>query len=278
VIASEDPLDPRLSAYYEGTNSYRKCSTQTPGSVINGGLQKALGSSVDALNIADEINEIVSALFAQLLQQVITGGGGLAGVSRDSGTGKSYLQELLDNDEDKATLENLRGGSSQGITNSLVIENEFRGKKEATLLILQNTTAVIDETAACYQARIERESPTISAYERQQAEQMITLASTTKSTSITPIELGVLEDLGATEILILDLQRIQADMNSATTGIELSRASQEYQLLVSSRTLHNARDTVNAGEQRDGVATQMAPIEAKWQKNLDECVSLDTTE
>ncbi|MEN9912656.1 MAG: hypothetical protein RLY66_64 [Candidatus Parcubacteria bacterium] len=76
-----------------GYTVYETCSVQTPGSVISAGLNKSLGSSVDQLNLADSINEITSALFAQLISQVFTKG--LGGSSqRSGGQTQSYIEQL----------------------------------------------------------------------------------------------------------------------------------------------------------------------------------------
>ena len=72
--------------------------TVTPGSVINDGLKKALGSGWEQLHAADEINEIITALVSQLIKKV-TGGdkGGLRGTSQPStGGGNSYTSQLSD--------------------------------------------------------------------------------------------------------------------------------------------------------------------------------------
>lgn len=77
-------------------NSTDKCisySIETPGSVIEGQLQKVFGSSVDQLVTADELNEVVGALIGQLVNQVF-GGGGLTGLSQQSaGGGGSYISQ-----------------------------------------------------------------------------------------------------------------------------------------------------------------------------------------
>jgi len=67
---------------------------RTPGSVIHEQLNKTLGSNVDKLVTADELNEIISALMNQLVGHVLGAGdgGGLRGVSRPStGGGASYI-------------------------------------------------------------------------------------------------------------------------------------------------------------------------------------------
>lgn len=68
--------------------TYLKCSIAKPGRMIADSLTKALGAGTDTLISADEINEIVGALIAQLATKAITGTAGLLGLS--SGTGYTY--------------------------------------------------------------------------------------------------------------------------------------------------------------------------------------------
>ena len=53
--------------------SFEHCSITTPGKLIQEQLNKALDLPADRLVVADEINEIIGALFAQLAQQAFTG-------------------------------------------------------------------------------------------------------------------------------------------------------------------------------------------------------------
>ncbi len=76
-----------------GVIIYESCSVQTPGSVISSALTKNLDSGREQLLLADSINEITSALFAQLITQVLTKGLG-ASVQRTSGTTRSYVDQL----------------------------------------------------------------------------------------------------------------------------------------------------------------------------------------
>ena len=65
-----------------------RCSISKPGRLIADRISKSLGLSEDTLITSDEINEIVSALIAQLATKAITGANGLLGLSR--GTGYTY--------------------------------------------------------------------------------------------------------------------------------------------------------------------------------------------
>jgi hypothetical protein len=66
--------DVRIKSGKDGMVNIESCHKETPGSVIGSSLNKQLGIPADALNIADELNEIVSALFSQLVVQVLNGG------------------------------------------------------------------------------------------------------------------------------------------------------------------------------------------------------------
>ena len=63
---------------HEGTGKcLERGPVQTPGKVIESQLEGVLGSGVRQLELADEFDELVSALFVQLLKQVVFGVKGL---------------------------------------------------------------------------------------------------------------------------------------------------------------------------------------------------------
>jgi len=71
---------------------------RTPGSVIEDQLNSALDAGQERLIVADDFNEIISALLNQLVGQVLGGSdGGLVGVSRpSSGGGSSFVDRTTD--------------------------------------------------------------------------------------------------------------------------------------------------------------------------------------
>jgi hypothetical protein len=71
----------------DGT-SKKDCKVTTPPKAIADSLSKSLGAGQDTLVTADEISEIIGALFAQLANKAITGVNGLLGMS--SNTGYTY--------------------------------------------------------------------------------------------------------------------------------------------------------------------------------------------
>jgi hypothetical protein len=79
------------------SSTRKNCTITTPGKVINEALTFQTSTGPQSLISADEINELVSALFAQITQQAITGAAGLLGLSGGSGyvySGTAYTTEL----------------------------------------------------------------------------------------------------------------------------------------------------------------------------------------
>ena len=74
-----------------GECSERDKETLTPGSVISDQLGGILRLPGDKLAVADEINEIVSALLNQLMSKILGGGGGLRNVSRPDSTNNNQV-------------------------------------------------------------------------------------------------------------------------------------------------------------------------------------------
>lgn len=103
--------------------------TVTPGSVINTQLQKVLGSGINQLELANSINQVVSALMTQLFQQVVGGvGKGLRGASQSSSSsnnnsGRSLIQQMAAGSPESAAEEtknasNINTTANNTITNS----------------------------------------------------------------------------------------------------------------------------------------------------------------
>ncbi len=73
----------------------QECQTVTPGSTIKDTLDRTLGIPVDRIMVADEINEIIAALFTQLAKMAMKEAGGLVGLTNSkNGSGLSYLDRV----------------------------------------------------------------------------------------------------------------------------------------------------------------------------------------
>jgi len=77
-------LDPKGAS---ASQCKKRGPTRTPGSVIESQLEKSLNAEFDQLNLADEFDEILSALAGRLLGEVFNSGKGLIDPSKSSGPG-----------------------------------------------------------------------------------------------------------------------------------------------------------------------------------------------
>lgn len=113
---------------------------QTPGSVIESQLEKTLGSQIDQLGLADEFNEVIGTLLAQLTTNIL-GGGGLSGLTQPhSGGGSAYI--------DRATSSDQTNASGAGATFSQTLRNQ-RGQVEKYRANWQKIQGAAQQAAAC---------------------------------------------------------------------------------------------------------------------------------
>lgn len=83
----------------DGPPRYKEvCRSNTPGVVIEKKANEVLGSGLRRLEMADEINEIVNALIAFLIQSILTGDEGLLGYDPDDFEDVYELPDLPETD------------------------------------------------------------------------------------------------------------------------------------------------------------------------------------
>lgn len=108
---------------------FEKCTVSTPGALIKDQASKALGTGIESLLNADEMNEVVGALFGNLANQAISGVNGLLGLGgntsfSDNSFGASGSLSYLDalKEESAATKSSAIGDNK--IQQALVTETK----------------------------------------------------------------------------------------------------------------------------------------------------------
>ncbi len=119
---------------------YSQCTTETPGSIINSSLAKTLGASADELNLTNDINQIVSALFSQLLSKTLQGGLFSASHSSSSGSNLGSLTQQLINDQQAQTNSSALQGQAAG-----EVQSGAAGAQQAVAYRTQILTAITAE-------------------------------------------------------------------------------------------------------------------------------------
>jgi hypothetical protein len=102
----------------DGSLTYRRCQTATPGSVIAGSVNKSLGAGQDELVAADDINSIINALISTLARTVLTGGlksfsGGGSGSGNYSSTRYREIIESEYQDNTQTAIDRTQTDSSE---------------------------------------------------------------------------------------------------------------------------------------------------------------------
>ena len=127
-----------------------KCVITTPGDTIAATLNKNLGAGVDTLVAADEINELIGALFGQIANQALTGAAGLLGLSvrggGGGGSGESYVDSLV-NEANNSNGELFNQGID-AIAERLAVQIEYRAlavEYIPQLLLVSNNTKKTQE-------------------------------------------------------------------------------------------------------------------------------------
>lgn len=106
-----------------------QCTVVTPGKVVQDALTFQLSTGPRSLIAADEIDEILGALFAQLAQQAITGTKGLLGMSANTGytnpgySGGSYLGAMQTEGANTSGMSSAR--FNELINTTLATENRY---------------------------------------------------------------------------------------------------------------------------------------------------------
>ncbi len=129
-----------------GLVKYQNCRTQTPGSLISSQLNKAIGSPVLELELANDINAIISALVTQMVSQVMSAG--LGGISRSpSGGGQSATQAII------TDIQNRQAAMSSTITltgNGDTSISSIKGNYDSAVRILTTSKSNYQIARNCF--------------------------------------------------------------------------------------------------------------------------------
>jgi len=249
--------DPNFSSYnYNSTSqNWQRCKITTPGATISAGLNKALGAGQDSLVTADEIDEIIGALAAQLVNQVL-GPGGLSGVSQPSNGVPSYVTQIEGelNAPTPGTLGvTLSSDLSQYITNATQIQtytNTSLGYAQSAQATMQNVmnycqsatdTPVVAEIGAIMGSKI---GPLVDQLSGEYS--------------------GATNELNG-------LASFNSQALAATSTADLNAMTQQYNSMLTSNSLPTLTDVSNAKTESSNVKSQTDTLNQQAAQYTQEC-------
>ena len=191
-----------------------KYETKTPGSVIESQLENVLGSPIDQLELADSINEVVDALYSQLVTQVIMGSGLIGSTRPSSGGGRSTIDNATN--PYRVTGDG-QSGVGQAFLTTLETAQRDAGTYHSSWVRIRDAA---NEAKTAIDASGIRCNPT--AQER-------SLVETALAEGNTAVERGLNAVTKISEIL----ERVRTAINGGGNNTVLDTSSQEYLRLVS---------------------------------------------
>jgi hypothetical protein len=194
------------------------------------------------LHIADEINEVVGALFSQLVTKTLTVG--LKGLSGSgSGDPQSYVNRL-ENEQgaNNQQLQTIKTNILRDIDKYINKELEFKAQKNTTLKTYLNVKTKLDIAKNCYINKQQTLplTPDQLAYTNQQIGSIVAKTDY----SITSTSTRIISDIALADENITALRSIKQRTTAAKTVNEVSDPSYEYGQIAGS--IHNEKDLLDA--------------------------------
>lgn len=230
----------------------------TPASVVQSSFQNVFDSPVRQLESADDVGQMIGALFAGITTQALTDKGGLAGLLQSNNGQPSYLEQVA--------RESSQGVIGAATNAALQILRAYRGFENRYLVamnaIATSLTQAINQLRAEERACFDRIIPAAEEYADQNGFQITPVRLTSYSqqvinSQISPLSAPVLVNIASsTRALRLIDELIASVTNTASTNAQRI-ALQQLDNLAANNAFHDDTAADTAEEQRAGVASTM---------------------
>lgn len=256
----------------------------TPASVVQESYQQILGSSVRQLENANDIGQMVGALFAGITTHALTDNRGLAGFAQSVAGQPSYLEQVA-----KESSQGVIGAAVNAALTVLNASREIEGRYLASMEAIASTlTQSINRIRSTERSCWNLVVPKAETYAAKGKCTVTDPTTTPPTETCTPILLDPVKINVSTSSLAFSQQVIDSQItplaNAALTNVQNSKralglidqliagvtntaslnaqrlALQQLDTLVAQRALHTKFDAENAAKQKDDVAGAMATL------------------
>lgn len=253
-----EDVEDRICAPGSGSCTTEKrqvCRTGTPGAVVETQLNKALGLGQDKLVVADAIDEVLTALLAQIARQALTGSGGLYGLSNSPYNGGApYTNQLGSGNSSSGGSTGLLGAIDENIQT----ESDYRDERKAILNLYAAPTGVEGKALdiiACYNSKLNSRSLYLSGNDIQIARSRISAASTTLANVILPKKIPLAAKVASSTEIISAFSLLRNNVTSTTSPEALANYASAYSSLASQA--HDRGDLIDAQQEFDDESTNL---------------------
>lgn len=227
------------------------CEIKTPGAFIVDQLNRVSGASVDALVSADEINEIIDALFSQLVVQALGGGaGGLRGLSQSQTGSSSYLDRLVN----QPVVSNDILGNFNESNPNIIQEQNFKLQAQEIINRVQRTETTLLSVPACAAAS----------------------AASIVTTRTTPLKAEYQKLVSEADQNITLLRGLENSLGVATSSEAVLQANQQTTALLASGKLHDITELAELQNKKSSVDSEMIRTETQIAAQVTACLAAET--
>lgn len=246
-----------------GTPNYGKqasCKIVTPGQTIEAELHKTLGTTIDSLNLADNFDEIISALINQLMTRVLYQG--LANISGQNGYSSNFsnAQDVQAQVAAEALLTKLQ--SAVGLA------QQYGTTKQGSITDIQNAQAQLVGLQNCWSTAASSTGLTAS----QQTQALASAAATDATVQALEVQVAAYNaEITRANAAIVTVQEIQTAALMARTLKEVQAADAQFTAAQAAGTLITQDDVTTALQDRTTLQAQMAVQNQATSAELTQC-------
>lgn len=256
----------------ETTDAQGNRVTRTPGALVQAGITQAVTSGYRRLENANDIGQMVGALFAGLSTQMISSGGGLQGITQSTGGQPSYLDKLTKESSD-ALISSAVNAALRILAAARQVEVQYNQAVTSLANLLTQTIQQLRSTEnQCWTLIIQKVCTgsvasssrpmtcTDSSGNNYQISTSTAASQAIIDAQIAPLASTTVSDLAASDhALTLIDQLIQGVAN--TTSVTAQRlALQELDRLVATHALHAQPDLTSKQSQLQAAQVSLATL------------------
>lgn len=235
------------------------CKTTTPGSVIEASLNKTLGSGVDQLGLANDLDQILTALTQQLLVKTLQGG--LTNLS-SSDSGSTYQTQDQIDAQNKA----------QDILNTLQTQvgyaQQYGSIKQGSISDIENAQSALNTVVNCWSTIAS--STSFSSSQQSQAASNAASAQATSDSFTTQIA-SYNNAITSVNAEIATIEELQTEALSIASTADVDTLTTNYNNAQSTTPFISSTDVTTAQQNRTTLQSQLATLNTSTQSSLTQC-------
>ncbi|MBI2610650.1 hypothetical protein HYW60_01800 [Candidatus Kaiserbacteria bacterium] len=239
----------------------------TPSSVVQESFQQILGSSVRQLESADDIGEMISALYAGVTTQIISDNRGFSGIMQSRGGQPAYIDQVA-----RDSSQGVIGAAVNAALSILNASREIEGRYLASMeAIAANLTQAINQLRnmerACWELVVPRAQNyatqsglTLDPNKINTSTSSLAFSQQVIDSQIAPLANAALTNVQNSRRALGLIDQLIAGVTNTASQNAQRIALQQLDTLVAERELHTRFDAENALKQRDDVASAMQTL------------------